>query len=239
MTSPALHRSLLAVAVAVACSGAAPFDPPLRREIERADAAARQIEFEWPIAGSGPVVDLVRDIGTRLARHAGDAPFRWRFTVVRDLSANAFVIGGGRIYVNEGTVDACANESELAAILAHEMGHQLAGHLRLEQPGRPGWPRRGSSDERSIGSVRQQIDLEKEIEADRLSLRLLSQAGYDPRSAIRVAERLRDRRGRLPEHIGDERRIDALVNILASFLQGGERNTPRYRRVQEERHRAD
>lgn len=48
---------------------------------------------------------------------------------MRDRSANAFAIGGGRIYVNEGVVTLCETESELAAILAHEMAHQLAGHF--------------------------------------------------------------------------------------------------------------
>ncbi|HSD09849.1 MAG TPA: M48 family metalloprotease, partial [Candidatus Binatia bacterium] len=142
-------------------------------ERERARVAASRIELEWPVAPAGPVTRFIRSVGDRLARGAGPSHFPWRFTVIRDRSANAFSIGAGRIYVNEGTAFVCRNEAELAAILAHEMGHELAGHFRSATHRDPLWPwlgdvfgTRGSRrPDLTIGSVEQRVDPQMEREA--------------------------------------------------------------------------
>lgn len=210
-------------------------------EHERAAAAAAVIEKDWPLAGAGPVPATIRRVGRVLVRAAGTVPFRWRFTVVRDRSANAFAIGDGRIYVNEGALLLSQNEAELAAILAHEMGHQLAGHFRRE-------PRSKSkgflSDlatifgggnvaaERSNG-VHREFDLTKELEADRISLPILAGANYDPRAALTIATRLHDQSGS-SRHLGDEQRIRALSSLLDGVPAGGRLDSEEFRRVKRE-----
>ncbi len=121
-----MKGALLAAALLV-CAGPAAAEPGA--EARRARQAAARIEQQWPLAEAGPLTRLIARVGQRLGEHAGPTPFPWRFVVVRDRSANAFAIGGGRIYVNEGVVTLCETEGELAAILAHEMAHQLAGHF--------------------------------------------------------------------------------------------------------------
>ena len=196
---------------------------------------ARRIELEWPIAPSGPVTDLVRSVGKHLARGAPPSPFRWRFNVVRDRSANAFSIGGGRVYVNEGTPFACENEAELAAILAHEMGHDLAGHFRGSGKSSNGWlgGLLGSSGpaapDRVLGSVHQRMDPAKELEADRISIRVLETAGYDPHAALSVAERLS--RDAANEHLGGAERLRALRSLLADVPDGGRLDSDAFRRL--------
>src|SRR5262249_23582413 len=80
----------------------------------------------------------------------------------------------------------CRSEAEVAAILAHEMGHELAGHFRPGSGTKPwlgGMRSSSSGKDEVIGSVHQRIDPEKELEADRISIEILRRAGYDPHAA--------------------------------------------------------
>jgi predicted Zn-dependent protease len=203
------------LAVLAACAPRAP-----AAEAERARATAERIEQELPLLATGPVPAFVRRLGEQLGRHAPSAPHRWSFVVIRDRSANAFAIGAGRIYVNDGAVRVCRTEGELAAILAHEMGHQLAGHLAA-----PSAPQRGTGGA-ALGTLAQRVDPAQEREADRLSLRILTDAGYDPRAALTLARRLGDERA---EHFGDAGRIAELERLLRDAPAGGREDSEEFR----------
>ena len=80
---------------------------------------------------------------------------------------------GQRVVIGRKLVEALPQEELLASALAHELGHNLLGHrARLAREGRS-WGR---------------IKL-TEREADRLSVWLLANAGYDPRAAVRFFKR--------------------------------------------------
>ena len=159
-------------------------------EAEKADRIRDRIQNELPLRASDPVVEYVRDLGRRLAERAGiDGRARWRFQVVRDRSVNAFSIGDGRIYVTEGAILAASSEAELAGVIAHEMGHQLAGHFcpgsRAQSAwddysdGKEGRQRGKESTSPGVGSLRQGMDPAKEREADEYATRVLMDAGFD------------------------------------------------------------
>jgi predicted Zn-dependent protease len=178
------------------------------------------------------VTRFVRSLGERLARAAGPSPFPWTFTVIRNRAANAFSIGGGRVYVNEGTPFVCDDEAELAAILAHEMGHELAGHFRgADAEDVSGGRRDGAPGDarRTMGSVHQRVDPAREREADRFSIEILRRAGYDPHAALSVARRLAVRTpgGLSP----DASRLRALGELLDGVPATGTRNTEAFRRL--------
>ena len=71
----------------------------------------------------------VREIGEELVLAAGPQPFEYTFYVVQDEALNAFAAPGGYIYVNIGTILAARNVSELAGVLAHEVGHVAKRHI--------------------------------------------------------------------------------------------------------------
>lgn len=80
---------------------------------------------------------------------------------------------GDGVRVTEGLLTFTAqDDAELAAVVAHEMAHNLLGH------------RQRLSRDRSRKAI-----LATEIEADRLSVWLMANAGYDPVAALRLAER--------------------------------------------------
>lgn len=219
-------RAAVCLAALWLCGGCAPRaarGDDAAHERERAAATARRIELEWPLAGSGPITNYIQSLGAALGRASGGTERRWRFTVVRDLSTNAFAVGDGRIYVTEGVVTACQNEAEVAAILAHEMGHEIAGHLR------PDASRAAASA--SFGSVMLPLEPAKEKEADRLSLSLLERAGYDPRAALSIASRLASGDDRGAHHFGDAERVAQLRDLLAAAPRGGKLDGEEFRRL--------
>jgi len=179
--------------------------------------AAYRIEQEWPLRPSQDIVNrYLQTLGERLVPRSGpwlkwftpiDWPSSgWRFFTVRDSSVNAFSIGDGRTYITEGSFHFVNNEAELAAILAHEMGHQLAGHFCL---------RSGVSGKRhrQIGTLVQVIDIDREIEADAIALDILQAAGFPPDVLLNVIDRLPVK--------GDEQQHQARLNKLSKRLEPG------------------
>jgi predicted Zn-dependent protease len=183
------------------------------------------------------VTRFIKALGAKLAEAAGESPFPWRFTVIRDRSANAFSIGAGRIYVNEGTPFICRNEAEVAAILAHEMGHELAGHFRSSSRDTSwldGLRDPPPAKDELIGSVRQRVDPKKELEADRISIEILRRAGYDPHAAVSVAELLGGGSEASEAHSGGAERLRNLEELVANLPPGGRRDGDAFRRLREE-----
>jgi Zn-dependent protease with chaperone function len=100
--------------------------------------------------------------------------YKWDVFLIHDTTPNAFSVGSGMIFVTEGLLSRLGSEAELAAVIAHEMSHQLLGHTREaindqggEQKDNPAFF----------------YSLDREIEADRLSLKLLKISRYDLRHA--------------------------------------------------------
>jgi predicted Zn-dependent protease len=175
------------------------WEGPCPGEQDAGQATARRIDREWPLRGSGdPVTEYLRDLGIRLARQSARAAgVEWHFAVVRNRSPNAFSVGGGHVYVTDGAVSFAENESELAGILAHEIGHQLAGHFCGHGPVNDGfddWFGEAKSSEApaqvGIGSLMQVIDPAKERQADAIALKLMEAGGFDPKALLSLARRL-------------------------------------------------
>ena len=214
--------TVLAFGAACAQSRSSGGDPT--READRSRTAAGKVESEWPLLGPGPITSYVQHSGERLARVAeeiyGPAPYPWRFKVVRDRAVTAFAIGGGRVYVSDGALYACNDDSEFGAILAHEMSHQIAGHFRKPQSYAQD---ANSIDHARIGSLSLRIDPAKELEADRLSVQILRQAGEDPHGALRIASRIVEQGNFSDSHMWTEKRVLALRKLLIDVPRSKQR----------------
>ena len=181
----------------------------------------QRIENEWPLRGSGDAVtQYVQKLGVRLAHlDLRGRMIQWQFSVVRNLAPNAFSIGVGSVFITDGAVNFVQNESELAAILAHELGHEFAGHFCRNSELSDTVSlfdifSTAKIEERQvgIGSLTLAIDPVKEQEADQIALSILQAGGYDPHAMLEVARRLP--RG-VTVHPVDFQRLQALENLLA------------------------
>lgn len=103
-------------------------------------------------------------VGGRLLAAAGLRRQDWRFAVLDSPEANAFVLEGNEIVITRGMLALVNDEAELAVILAHEIGHAVAGHFGPSGAARL----RRSADRRAA-----------ELDADRLGMRYVADAGYD------------------------------------------------------------
>jgi beta-barrel assembly-enhancing protease len=192
-------------------------------EQQIAQASLQQIEDEWPMRGSGDAISqYVQKLGVRLAHFSVYGQnISWRFSVVRNLAPNAFSIGGGYVFITDGAVNFVQNESELASILAHELGHELAGHFCEDSS-----PRNSSGlldifstpktqqHQVGVGSMILAIDPVKEQQADQIALSILQAGGFDPRAMLEVARRMHS--GGVA-HQMDANRIQSLERTIANL----------------------
>jgi len=75
----------------------------------------------------------VRRVGNKLAKYA-DKKLPYEFHVLNDSVPNAWALPGGKISINRGLLAELKDESELAAVLSHEIVHAGRHLLRLNSP---------------------------------------------------------------------------------------------------------
>ncbi|MCK5858005.1 MAG: M48 family metallopeptidase [Abyssibacter sp.] len=182
---------------------------------EEAEIGAR-IEAQLHAAGlileDQELTEYITSVGAKLAAHGGSSPNGFKFFVIRDDSINAFALPGGYIGIHTGLLKASTSESELAGVVAHEEAHVTQRHIARQLQGSTGWTLAtaalvvaaalaGATDpdliQAALGvglaSIQQrQINHTRahELEADRLGIRTLADAGYDPKGMATFFERL-------------------------------------------------
>ncbi|ESQ43372.1 hypothetical protein EUTSA_v10013554mg [Eutrema salsugineum] len=124
----------------------------------------------------------------------------WEVLVVNEPTVNAFCMPGGKIVVFTGLLEHFKSDAEVATVIGHEVGHAVARHvaegitknlwfailqLVLYQFVMP-----DLVNTMSALFLRLPFSRKMEIEADYIGLLLLSSAGYDPRIAPKVYEKL-------------------------------------------------
>ncbi|KAG8915459.1 hypothetical protein FRC01_003650 [Tulasnella sp. 417] len=126
----------------------------------------------------------------------------WEVCVIKDDSVpNAFINGGGKIFIFTGILPIAANEDGVATVIGHEIAHQVQRHSAEKFSGAmlfvtlavlleilglaPGLSHFGLTLFASRRNSRQM-----ESEADNIGLRLMAQACFDPRESVRMWERM-------------------------------------------------
>jgi predicted Zn-dependent protease len=114
-------------AAALLAVGCGTLSVPEEQSLGRQMAA--QMRRELVFLPDRVVERYVRDMGEAILRAAGPQPFQYRFYVVEDEHINAFAGPAGHVYVHTETILAARNASELAGVLAHEIGHVARRHV--------------------------------------------------------------------------------------------------------------
>lgn len=82
------------------------------------------------LSDSDPRTRQVRRVLERLIPNSGlPADYKWEVNVIESEETNAFVIPGGKVFVFTGILPICGNDDGLAAVLGHEVGHNVARHV--------------------------------------------------------------------------------------------------------------
>src|SRR5687768_9141010 len=186
---------------------------------------------------------LVRQVGEKLVAEsfAAKSPYKFSFHVLADpRTVNAFALPGGPVFITEGLMRLLKSEAELAGVLGHEIGHVIGRHsserLAKQQltQGLLGALVVGSGDYTTaqigqvVGSmITMSYGRDDELESDAYGIRIMAEAGYDPRAMIRVMEVLAKASGgsRQPDffstHPAPENRAERIKQEIAKRFPKG------------------
>ncbi|MCU0533896.1 MAG: M48 family metallopeptidase [Hydrococcus sp. Prado102] len=161
----------------------------------------RLVGREFQLDRNASVNRYVNRIGQRLAKNSTRPNIPYTFQVVRDRSVNAFATMGGFVYVTTGLLNTVDNEAQLAAVLAHEIGHIASRHA-IEQMRQAavaqGVATAAGVDSSTLVQLGVEFALnrprsrEDEYEADRLAIQTLARTGYPQIAMVDFLEKLRN-----------------------------------------------
>lgn len=98
------------------------------QEVQLGQQYSAQIEQQLPMINDRAVNYYINQLGNSIARRADPRGIAYTFRVVNANEVNAFAVPGGHVYVNRGLIERAGNMSELAGVLAHEIGHVVERH---------------------------------------------------------------------------------------------------------------
>ena len=146
-------------------------------------------------------------VGTAVANNSKRSTIPYQFAVLDSPVLNAFAVPGGIVFVSRALVSILENESELAAVLAHEVGHVSAKHALKSTQRAQFFQGVGTITAASVGGDKGKIfasaigdmqavlfdkglDKNMEFEADLAAMETTYRTGYDPSAMISVLEKL-------------------------------------------------
>ena len=180
---------------------------PVEKEVEIGRGMAASLLGASPLLADDNLERYVNHVGEWLAAQTERPELTWHFGILDDNTVNAFAAPGGYVFVTKGLMQDMHSESELAGVLAHEIGHVLRRHhleaIRNEAM-------RGIAADLISEAARQHgfnaapfinigkelyargLDREDEYEADRIGVVIATRAGYEPYGLPRVLLTLND-----------------------------------------------
>lgn len=237
--------------------GACTSSPTDRRQVvlysdadmaEQGISAYREMQAEIPATDNPRELQYVQCVANYViaALDSEDQTrFDWEVTVFDNEQANAFALPGGKIGVYNGLLGVAVNQHQLAAVMAHEVGHVLANHSN---------ERASQSTLRNVGVAAAQIlgasdttlqvldigtrygiflpfNRTQESEADEIGVILMAEAGFNPEESINLWVNMSAGGGsRPPEllstHPSPDSRMSALRELMpaANALRDSARN---------------
>jgi len=172
----------------------------------------RQLRRNLAFIDDPEVSEYLNNLGYRLVSQFDSPNQKFSFLLINDPSINAFALPGGYIVVHSGLIRKTVVESELAAVVGHEIAHVSQRHIAraIERGNLSGLSTMAgvlaamvlASQNPELGqatltaaiasSVQSQINFTRtnEKEADRVGIDLMARAGFDPKSMPKFFERL-------------------------------------------------
>ena len=187
-------------------------------------------------------------VGNQIVQNsdAQRGPYEYRFHHLADRETiNAFALPGGQVFITEALYRKISTDGQLAGVLGHEIGHVVARHgaehmakaqltqgltgaavLATYDPERPGSASSAAIAQMVGGLLNLKYGRDDELESDRLGVRFMTQAGYDPRSMVGVMEILKKAGGgSQPEffstHPNPENRIGKIEQAIKDEFPNG------------------
>ena len=181
-------------------------------EIRLGRRAMQDIRQQPDFDNDPELTDYLNALGYRLVANSDQNSLDFHFFAIRDSTLNAFSMPGGYVGINTGLIEATHNESELAGVMGHEIAHVTQHHVArmIEAQSRGVLPSLGmlalsilaarANPQAAGGGImateglmaQKQLDFSRdnEREADRLGMRTMQRAGFDPHAMVTFFQRL-------------------------------------------------
>jgi predicted Zn-dependent protease len=182
----------------------------------------------------------------RLAQQSHRPYLPWSFTVVDSPAINAFAVPGGFVYITRGILPYLDDESELAGVLGHEIGHVTARHVNQQYSRQtiggiglmvlsifvPQTAPFQDVSSMGLGMLFLKYGRDDELESDRLGMEYASASGWDPSAVPRFlstlarVDRLSERGvpNWLATHPEPESRVLKAEPVLAKYMSDSARD---------------
>jgi len=153
---------------------------------------------------SAPGVErYLNDVLARLAPASQTPTETYRVTLLDSPVVNAFALPTGDIFITRGLLALADDGAEVAAVMAHEIGHITAHHAaqraELERTAALftrvsnqvlAKPLQGQEVEARMKLSIARFSRQQEFEADQIGIKVIAKAGYDPYAASRFLSSL-------------------------------------------------
>ena len=200
----------------------------------------RELAGQLKLVNDPQALAYVTQIGQKIVRQTELAGKPWKFHIVADPAINAFNTPGGLVYVNTGLIMAADNAAELAGVMAHEISHGVSRHateriskvygldvgagLLLGQ--NPSLIKQIAA-QIAAGGVVAKFSRSDEQEADRLGVRYMYDAGYDPEGMATMFEELLATRKSRPSSVAQFFSTHPLAEDRIRDVRAAARQLPR------------
>ena len=207
----------------VGCSSLTKVDEPTDAEINAQAAQAYiKVKKESKLSNNSRLTKMVKRVARRIANASGEN-FDWEVILIDSPEKNAWCMPGGKMAVYTGILPVLKNEAALAAVMGHEVAHATLrhgkkGYVRAMQSKKTGLlvgaaillggqamcETNECREMTKIGAVasgfalefyNRKFSREDETESDKLGQVYMAKAGYDPREAPKVWERMKQASG--------------------------------------------
>jgi predicted Zn-dependent protease len=187
------------------------FEPSDADLIPLAAEAWEQTKRETPISRDANANRRMQAIGPKIAAVAQVPNAQWEFVVFDSKELNAFVLPGGKVGFYKGLIDFVDNDSQIAAVLGHEVGHVVARHAAKragqQQATQLGVALGGAVLGGALSRDQQEAAMAvmgagamygillpfsrgNELEADKLGVDYMHSAGYDVKQSITLWQKM-------------------------------------------------
>jgi len=185
---------------------------PISKDKEKrmGDSISKKVEEEFDEVDDPLIQKRFEEIGNRLAVVSDNQDFIYHFKVLKakvgekDKYYNAFCLPGGYIYMFEPLMEVLETDEAIAAVIAHELGHINAKHAVKRLQGSIGvnalmllvvaTAQNGKTMRDvniAIGQLMTSYSREDEFEADKLSVKYMKKAEFDPEGVIKSLKTLK------------------------------------------------
>jgi predicted Zn-dependent protease len=211
------------------------------KEIKLGKSLSKTVAREFEIIKDLRIRDRINRIGYKLVEICDRKGLVYHFEAItakknkEKEEPNAFALPGGYIYINKKLLDMLDSDDEIAGVLAHELAHIVLRHniLKLQEAiGTQTLLAILASRAPDAQTVkRSQVALilmmvayskEREIEADRLGIKYMQKAGYNPQAMIAVLRKLQDYQFNSPireYHLHSHPYLDERIEIIKRELE--------------------